>query len=539
MKLFPATEPFEMVAIDILGELIRSPRGNRYILVITDRFSKLVQTVPLKRITAAEIAKAFVNNWVFVYGPPKKLLSDNGTQFTSRTFQSICNILGIQNLFTTTYHPQANGQVERFNRTLLAALRHYVADHPRDWEMFKGAVTYVYNTQPHTTTKIAPFELVLSKPPVPISVQSRPKLAQEQPDPSKYMQKWRSWLRTLMSTAGAEMRKAQDRYKRNFEHRMRRSCENITKGTHVFIRKEYFSKEHPKHKLAPLADGPYEVIDCDDKTVVVEIGNQHERISRDRIVKSPTPTPSATVKNDDISNEGETTSGDHEIVLDVPPPTDAAMDRVEKCRKGTITRPRWKDVSTQGLKSTLSTGVAEADGATRDIRSSVFDDNRNKELQIQPRVSSENEVAQEESRVHIEDEKVPDETEIEERLPNVTSIGEPLFSPSSQNAVDGQQEDDLEDDNENEQDPIPDDIHQNIVDDGETQKENQEYVMGKIVNMGEDANGQPLFEIKWYGYPSEDNTWEPVSHIPRSHIVRYCKRKSLDLPENIRDAQVG
>ena len=70
LKLLPAKAPLESISIDLLGELIRTPRGNRWLLVITDRFSKLVRTVPLKRITAATVAKAFVHHWVFVYGPP-------------------------------------------------------------------------------------------------------------------------------------------------------------------------------------------------------------------------------------------------------------------------------------------------------------------------------------------------------------------------------------------------------------------------------------------------------------------------------------
>ena len=108
LKLFPATAPLESISIDLLGDLIRTPRGNRWLLVITDRFSKLVRTVPLKRITAAEIAKAFVHHWVFVYGPPLSVLEDNGKQFVSRLLQEVCRILGIRNVFTTTYIPPPN-----------------------------------------------------------------------------------------------------------------------------------------------------------------------------------------------------------------------------------------------------------------------------------------------------------------------------------------------------------------------------------------------------------------------------------------------
>lgn len=108
MKLFPANLPLEMVAIEILGLLLRSSRGTRYILVITGRFFKLVQMVPLKTTKGPEIAEGFVNNWMFVFGSRKKFPAEKGTQFNLRSFESICNILGIQNLLSINYNPQTN-----------------------------------------------------------------------------------------------------------------------------------------------------------------------------------------------------------------------------------------------------------------------------------------------------------------------------------------------------------------------------------------------------------------------------------------------
>ena len=129
MKLFPAKAPLEYVSVDILGPLLRTRRGMEYLLVITDRFSKIVRTIPMMRITAEEVAKAIVHNWIFVYGPPVYLFSDNAKQFNAKFFQKVCRILGIKNVFTTTYHPQTNGETERLNRNILAALRHYTAEH--------------------------------------------------------------------------------------------------------------------------------------------------------------------------------------------------------------------------------------------------------------------------------------------------------------------------------------------------------------------------------------------------------------------------
>ena len=171
--MFPANAPLESVCIDILGELVRTPRGNRYLLVIVDRFTKLVKTVPLKNISASSVARAFVTHWVFNFGPPTDLISDNGKQFTSKFFLDVCRILKVHNAFTTTYHPQTNGQVERFNRTIVSTLRAYIGDHPRDWDLYTPAITYAYNCQPQTSTAYAPFELVLSKPPGQLALQAQ------------------------------------------------------------------------------------------------------------------------------------------------------------------------------------------------------------------------------------------------------------------------------------------------------------------------------------------------------------------------------
>ena len=122
MKLFPATAPLDLVAIDILGPLPRSARGYIFMLVVSDRFTKLTQVVSLKRITAFDVAIAFVEHWLFKYGAPTTLLSDNRSQFVTHFFRRVCNILQVHNIFTTTYHPQTNVQVERFNRTLAAIM---------------------------------------------------------------------------------------------------------------------------------------------------------------------------------------------------------------------------------------------------------------------------------------------------------------------------------------------------------------------------------------------------------------------------------
>ena len=141
LKLLTATKPFESVSIYILGPLPKSRRGKRFLPVITDRFSKLTAVVRLRNVNAYSTAVAICEAWVFKYGPPRTLLSDNGKQFASRFFLSVCQLLGVTNAFTSAYHPQTNGHVERYNRTILSMLRCYVEEHRDDWDRYAFALT--------------------------------------------------------------------------------------------------------------------------------------------------------------------------------------------------------------------------------------------------------------------------------------------------------------------------------------------------------------------------------------------------------------
>lgn len=122
LQLLPAPRLLESVAIDVLGELIKTVRGYENLLIISNKFTKLTKTVLLKPILAAKIAILFVNERAFNYRPSKEFFSGNGKCFTAKLFQDSCRIINIQNLFTTTYHPQTYSQVERQNRTLKAAI---------------------------------------------------------------------------------------------------------------------------------------------------------------------------------------------------------------------------------------------------------------------------------------------------------------------------------------------------------------------------------------------------------------------------------
>jgi len=160
LTLFPATMPFQDIAVDLYGPLERTAAGHRFILMITDRFTKLVRAIPMDGTSAVDCASVVLDYWVGAYDPPDGLLSDGGPQFTSHFWGQVCNLLSIEPKVTSPSHPQTSGQTERFNRTMHTILKHYVADHPRSWDQLLGALTLSYNSRPHRSTGVAPLELV-------------------------------------------------------------------------------------------------------------------------------------------------------------------------------------------------------------------------------------------------------------------------------------------------------------------------------------------------------------------------------------------
>jgi len=168
-----------------------------------------------------------------------------------------------------------------------------VAENPTDWDLYADTVTYAYNTQVHRATNCTPFELTLSRPPQPFAVeptsQGRPK-----EKPKQFMQRWKTWLQHLMRSARNELRKHQLRYQRNFNARTKAQQEPLESGDYVFVRKEYYSTTEKKHKLAPIADGPFKVLKVDAHTVTVQVANATEKVSRDRVVEAPHPESHVT-----------------------------------------------------------------------------------------------------------------------------------------------------------------------------------------------------------------------------------------------------
>lgn len=223
------------------------------------------------------VAEDFVRDWVFVYGPPVYLLSDNGPQFTSKIFLEVRRILRVNKVFTTTYHTQCNGQVERLNRTIVSELWHYLGDNQDDWDLFTDALTYGYNATVSRMMGVKPFELVLSRRPETLSIQARPNLGPIRNNLSRFKVKYRRWIKALISTEAANLRTGQQRYKSDFDARLKRPLPTFKVEGIVHLERETAlkldensKKDQVNNKMVPLTEVLFKVMKVGFHTVTIE-----------------------------------------------------------------------------------------------------------------------------------------------------------------------------------------------------------------------------------------------------------------------------
>ncbi|KMQ87964.1 krab-a domain-containing protein, partial [Lasius niger] len=154
---------FERVEMNVLGPLPKTVSGNRYLLVITDCFTKWVEAIPLKNIRAKQVAEAFVSQIVSRHGVPLELHTDQGRNFESKIFKELINLLGIRKTRTTALHPQSDGQVERQHQTIINYLAKFIAENQKDWDRWIPMYLLAYRTSKHEATGVTSSELYFAQ----------------------------------------------------------------------------------------------------------------------------------------------------------------------------------------------------------------------------------------------------------------------------------------------------------------------------------------------------------------------------------------
>ena len=205
-----ASAPNEILAIDFTL-LEKSSDGRENVLVLTDVFSKFTVAIPTRNQTTTTTAKAIVYGWFMKYGVPEKLHSDQGRNFESDLISELCKIYQIRKTRTTPYHPQGNGQCERFNRTMHDLLRSLTPKQKRHWPDHLPEVVFMYNSTIHSSTGFTPFYLMLGRhPKLPIDLimdlDSKQNKSDEEISRHEYISSHLQKMRLAYEKAGERLR---------------------------------------------------------------------------------------------------------------------------------------------------------------------------------------------------------------------------------------------------------------------------------------------------------------------------------------------
>jgi len=151
----------DIVAVDILSGLPTSSDGSKYILVLTNYFTKRSEAYALPDAEAHTCISAMYNEFFSRFGIPRQLHSDQGKNFESKLIHELCLLAGIEKSKTTPFHPRSDGQAERLNRTLLQMLRTTATDHVNNWPSYLPTVLTAYRMTVHSVTGITPYMVML------------------------------------------------------------------------------------------------------------------------------------------------------------------------------------------------------------------------------------------------------------------------------------------------------------------------------------------------------------------------------------------
>lgn len=257
----PVGRPFQILGIDIM-DLPLTDSGNKHVVVVQDLFTKWPFVFPVPDQRATRIAQLIAEEVIPWFGVPEALLSDRGANLLSHLVLDLCKLLGITKLNTSSYHPQCDGAVERFNRTLKQILRRHVARFGRQWDRYLPGILWAYRNTPHSSTGEKPSFLLFG---VDLRTPSEAAYLPVSDSLSTTVEDYREELMISLSSArdlASEMiQKAQAKYKRYYDRQVRETSCRL--GDWVLV---HFPQEETgrNRKLSRPWHGPYRVLSKKD-----------------------------------------------------------------------------------------------------------------------------------------------------------------------------------------------------------------------------------------------------------------------------------
>ncbi|KAK8940812.1 hypothetical protein KSP39_PZI010806 [Platanthera zijinensis] len=258
LKSLPIPEwKFDDISMDFVHGLPRSQKGNDAIWVIVDRLTKVSHFLPMRKDDPVEkLAKLYVDSIVRLHGVPHSIVSDRDGRFTSNDWRLVHQMLGSKLKFSTTFHPQTDGQTERVNRTLKDMLRMCTLDFGKRWEDHLYLVEFAYNNSYQASIQMAPFEALYGR-------KCRTPLSWLETGESKlYQRQDIEDATSLVHTIRERLRIAQDRQAKYYNAKHRNV--EFSVGDWVYLKIKPFkgvSRIRRLKKLSPRYLGPFEILE--------------------------------------------------------------------------------------------------------------------------------------------------------------------------------------------------------------------------------------------------------------------------------------
>jgi transposase InsO family protein len=255
--------PFQMIGIDYSGPFPTTTQGNKYVLAITDYFTKWVIAIPVEKQNAQTTAEVLYEHYICIYGVPRQILSDQGTPFNNQLMEAFTKILGCHHIKSTPYHPQTNGAIERFNATFERQLAKVTNVHMNDWDIHLKSVVFAYNIGKHASTEYSPYQLQFGRHP---NLPPDPPIAKyEFSKPNDYFQCFRRTLTLYHRHARENIIKHQQYYKKHYD--VHRANPQFNVGDWVLKR-----LSTSRTKLSSLYSDPMTIIKVQHPTYWIQDG---------------------------------------------------------------------------------------------------------------------------------------------------------------------------------------------------------------------------------------------------------------------------
>ena len=283
---------FHRVGVDIM-ELPLTSHGNKYVISFVDYLTKCVESFPSDNQTLETIVWLLVDHIICRHGMPEMLISDRGANLLSTLMKEVSEVMGMRKINTTAYHPQADGLVENFNRTLQAMIAKSVDVFGTDWDEYLPHLLFAYRTKPHDSTGESPFYLLYGRDArIPTESALSAKRTPYQVDIDDYRSELVHGLSEAWRIAKDSVAKAQKRQKRAYDRHSRPKTFREGDRVMVYMPVEQTGKNR---KLSRPYFGPYRVLEVHPNGLTVRPvdrpNEQSIRVNQDRVTVCPKELP--------------------------------------------------------------------------------------------------------------------------------------------------------------------------------------------------------------------------------------------------------